>query len=235
MLYSVGVILQKERMPDTSAIQAWFDANQLPVTIDDVPFSAPSTVISGSVLGQRVFADLEIDAYQDGKGQFCLVFDEYFQDGDCVVSVLGSASLTQRSFAFLAAASMAMLSDGKLVSEDQPRPDDPSETIKMCREAIVYARLLITMLYRQAEFKYVRLDAESIRLMDGESQSDRKSVISGLCCSRYIQPDPRNVPGLEHAAYKLTDSGLEIASSMYWYDVSERSRKHRELITGKDC
>lgn len=235
MLYLVGVILQRERMPDTSAIQAWFDANQFPVTIDDTPFTAPSTVISGSVLGQRVFADLATEAYEDGNGQFCLVFDEYFQDADRVISVLATASLTQRSFAFLVAIAIALLSNGKLVGDDQPEPEDPSHFIRLCREFIVRARLLIAMLYRQGQWKFVRLDAESIALMGEESKTDRRNAIAKLCCDRHILPDPKVVPGVDKAAYKLSDSGLEIASSMYWYDVSERSRKHRELIAGKDC
>lgn len=235
MLYSVGVILQRERMPDTGAIQAWFDANHFPCSIDDASFAAPSTVISGSVLGQRVFADLTVDACEDGKGRFDLVFDEYFQDGDCVISLLATASLTQRSFAFLIATSIALLSGGKLVGDDQPEPEDPCYFIGLCREFIVRARLLIAMLYRQGEWKFVRLDAESIALMDGESKTDRKNAIATLLCDRHILPDPQIVPGVDQAAHKLSDSGLEIASSMCWHDVSERSRKHRELIAGKDC
>jgi hypothetical protein len=143
--------------------------------------------------------------------------------------------LTQRSFAFLVATAIALISGGNLVGDDQPEPEDPSYFSGLCREFIVRARLLIAMLYRQGEWKFVRLDAESIALMYGESKTDRKNAIAKLCCDRHILPDPQIVPGVDHAAYKLTDSGLEIASSMYWYDVSERSRKHRELIAGKDC
>jgi len=234
MLYMVGVILQRAKMPSASSIQVWFERHQYPLSIDGIDDKSTSFVVSGSALGQRCYADFRFEAIEKGRQSFSLVYDEFFDEGDCVCSSVATASLTQRAFVFLIISAIAELSGGLLIEDEQPDPSNTADFKRLSIEFLTRARLLLVMHYRQGQSKSLHLDTQAVPLMDGESESDRNIAISQLKCDKYITPLSDQISVDKRKAYHLSNSGLELARSMYLFDISEKSREHRHLIIAKE-